>query len=178
MKTHQKAWLKPSGLPPKRDWLDFRSKIDNQSLASQYAIFDAAVARVAAAVAAARKYDIVLTARADGVGKGVYGLDEAIRRLKAFEALGAEVLYAPGVPDLASLEQICSSVSVPVNHVLGQGVSGLTFEQIAGAGVRRISVGGSLARGWRSTNENSPRDRNGELCGVGKRSGLEQPSRS
>ncbi|MER8380420.1 isocitrate lyase/phosphoenolpyruvate mutase family protein [Mesorhizobium sp. M1399] len=47
--------------------------------------FDAAVARVAAAVAAARKYDIVLTARADGVGKGVYGLDEAIRRLKAFE---------------------------------------------------------------------------------------------
>ncbi|WP_352855756.1 isocitrate lyase/phosphoenolpyruvate mutase family protein [Mesorhizobium sp. M0142] len=56
------------------------------------------------------------------------------------------MLYAPGVPDLASLEQICSSVSVPVNHVLGQGVSGLTFEQIAGAGVRRISVGGSLAR--------------------------------
>ncbi|MER8993462.1 isocitrate lyase/phosphoenolpyruvate mutase family protein [Mesorhizobium sp. M0678] len=108
--------------------------------------FDTAVARVAAAVEAARKHDIVLTARADGMGKGVYGLDEAIRRLKAFEALGAEVLYAPGVPDLASLEQICSSVSAPVNHVLGQGVSDLTFDQIAEAGVRRISVGGSLAR--------------------------------
>lgn len=108
--------------------------------------FDDAVARVAAAVEAARKYDIVLTARADGIGKGVYGLDEAIRRLKAFEALGAEVLYAPGVPDLASLRQICNSVRAPVNHVLGQGVSGLTFEQIAQAGVRRISMGGALAR--------------------------------
>ena len=108
--------------------------------------FDDALARVAAAVEAARTYDIVLTARADGVGKGVYGVDEAIRRLRAFEALGAEVLYAPGVPDLESLERICSSVTAPVNHVLGQGVSGLTLEQIAGAGVRRISLGGSLAR--------------------------------
>jgi 2-methylisocitrate lyase-like PEP mutase family enzyme len=108
--------------------------------------FDDAVARVAAAAEAARKYNIVLTARADGLGKGAYDLEEAIRRLKAFETLGAEVLYAPGVPDLASLDRLCRSVSAPVNHVVGQGVSGLTLDQIAKAGVRRISVGGSLAR--------------------------------
>ncbi|UCI19324.1 isocitrate lyase/phosphoenolpyruvate mutase family protein [Mesorhizobium sp. B2-1-8] len=108
--------------------------------------FDDAVARVAAAAKAARRYDIVLTARADGIGKGVYDVEEAVRRLRAFEALGAEVLYVPGVPDLVSLERICRSVSSPVNHVLGQGVSGLTFDQISKAGVRRISLGGSLAR--------------------------------
>lgn len=108
--------------------------------------FDDAVARVAAAAEAARKHNIVLTARADGLGKGVYDLEEAIRRLKVFETLGAEVVYAPGVPDLASLERLCCSVSAPVNHVVGQGASGLTLDQIAQAGVRRISVGGSLAR--------------------------------
>lgn len=108
--------------------------------------FDTAAARVAAAAEAARKHNIVLTARADGLGKGAYDLDEAIRRLKVFESLGAEVVYAPGVPDLVSLQTLCRSVSAPVNHVLGQGVSGLTFDQIARAGVRRISVGGSLAR--------------------------------
>lgn len=108
--------------------------------------FDDAVARVAAAAEAARRHDIVLTARADGIVKQAYDVDEAIRRLRAFEALGAEVLYPPDVPDLASLGRICSSVRAPVNHVLGQGVSGLNFEQIAQAGVRRISLGGSLAR--------------------------------
>jgi len=108
--------------------------------------FDDAVARVAAAAEAARKHNIVLTARADGLGKGVYDLEEAIRRLKVFETLGAEVVYAPGVPNLASLQKLCHSVSAPVNHVVGQGVSGLTLDQIAQAGVRRISVGGALAR--------------------------------
>jgi 2-methylisocitrate lyase-like PEP mutase family enzyme len=108
--------------------------------------FDTAVARVAAAAEAARRYDIVLTARADGLGKGVYDLEEAIRRLKVFESLGAEVVYAPGMPDLESLRTLCRSVRAPVNHVLGQGVAGLSFDQIAQAGVRRISLGGSLAR--------------------------------
>lgn len=108
--------------------------------------FEAAVARIAAAAEAAKRYNIVLTARADGLGKGVHDLKETIRRLKAFEALGADVLYAPGVPDLLGLQTICRSVSSPVNHVLGQGVSGLSMLQIAEAGVRRISLGGSLAR--------------------------------
>lgn len=108
--------------------------------------FDDAVARVAAAVKAARRYDLVLTARADGLGARAYGLDEAIRRLKAFETAGADVLYVPAVPDLSALRQVCRSVSLPINHVIGLGVSGLSFEQIADAGVRRISLGGSLAR--------------------------------
>lgn len=108
--------------------------------------FDDAVARVAVAVQAARRHDIVLTARADGLGAGAYDLDEAIRRLKAFEALGADVLYVPAVPDLSALQQVCRSVDAPVNHVIGLGVSGLSFAQIAAAGVRRISLGGSLAR--------------------------------
>lgn len=108
--------------------------------------FDDAVARVAAAVQAAKKYDIVLTARADGLGNRAYDLDEAVRRLKAFEALGAEVLYVPAVPDISALQHVCRSVSAPINHVIGLGVSGLSFQQIADAGVRRISLGGSLAR--------------------------------
>jgi len=108
--------------------------------------FDDAVARVAVAVEAARKYDIVLTVRADGLDAKAYGLDEAIRRLKAFETLGPDVLYAPGVPDASGLQKLCRSVSTPVNHVIGRGVRGLSFQQIANAGVRRISVGGSLAK--------------------------------
>lgn len=108
--------------------------------------YDDALRRVEAAVAAARTYNIVLTARADGLGKKAYGLDEAIRRLQAFEAAGADVLHAPGVADLASLRHICASVSKPVNHVIGQGLSGVSKDEIAAAGVRRISLGGSLAR--------------------------------
>ena len=108
--------------------------------------FDDALARVAAAVEAAKRYDVVLTARADGVGKGAYDLDEAIRRLRAYERVGAEVLYVPGVPSRDALETICRAVKAPINHVVGQGVAGLGMQQIADAGVRRISVGGSLAR--------------------------------
>lgn len=118
----------------------------NVSGSSSIRDFDDAVDRVAAAVEAAREYDIVLTARADGFAKGAYDIDEAIRRLRRFEELGAEVLYMPGVPDLATMKRLCSSVGAPFNHVLGQGVRGLSLQQIAGAGVRRISVGGSLAR--------------------------------
>jgi 2-methylisocitrate lyase-like PEP mutase family enzyme len=108
--------------------------------------FDDAANRVAAAVEAAREYDIVLTARADGFAKGAYDIDEAIRRLQRYQELGAEVVYMPGVPDLATMKRLCDSVAAPFNHVAGQGVSGLSLQQIADAGVRRISVGGSLAR--------------------------------
>jgi 2-methylisocitrate lyase-like PEP mutase family enzyme len=108
--------------------------------------FDDAVARVAAAVEAARKHDIVLTVRADGLGARAYGLDEAIRRIKAFEKLGAEVLYVPALRDLSALQEVCRSVSTPINHVTGLGAAGLSFQQIADAGVRRISLGGSLAK--------------------------------
>lgn len=108
--------------------------------------YEDAVARAACAADAARRHDIVLTARADGLSKGAYGLDEAIRRLRSYEAAGAEVLYAPAVPDLEALRMLCASVERPVNHLVSQGVTGLSVAQIAEAGVRRISVGGSLAR--------------------------------
>ncbi|MEP9379602.1 isocitrate lyase/phosphoenolpyruvate mutase family protein [Aquabacter sp. CN5-332] len=114
--------------------------------AEPFRAYDDAVQRVGAAVEAARRHGLVLTARADGLAPGGYDVDEAIRRLRAFEALGAEVVYAPGVPDLASLRRICKSVHAPVNHVIGLGAAGLNLAQIAEAGVRRISVGGTLAR--------------------------------
>jgi 2-methylisocitrate lyase-like PEP mutase family enzyme len=108
--------------------------------------FDDAVARVAVAVEAARKHDIVLTVRADGLGSRSYGLDEAIRRIKAFEKLGADVLYVPALRDLSALQEVCRSVGTPINHVTGLGAAGLSLQQIADAGVRRISLGGSLAK--------------------------------
>jgi 2-methylisocitrate lyase-like PEP mutase family enzyme len=108
--------------------------------------FDDAVARVAVAVEAARRHDIVLTARADGMLHRAYDLAEAIRRLQAFEKLGAEVLYAPAMPDLAALRALCGAVRAPVNHLIGAGASGLGMAEIAGTGVRRISLGGALAR--------------------------------
>ena len=108
--------------------------------------YSEALERVQAAVLEARKSGIVLTARADGLGKGAYDLDEVLRRLSAFAEAGADVVYAPGLPDLEAIRTVCASVPVPVNHVIGQGASGLSFDQLADAGVRRISLGGSFTR--------------------------------
>ena len=108
--------------------------------------FGEALERVAAAVEAAKESGIVLTARADGLGKAAYDLDEALRRLSAFSDAGADVVYAPGLSDLEAVRLVCSTVPKPVNHVLGQGARGLSFEDLAEAGVRRISLGGSFTR--------------------------------
>ncbi|MEE4010963.1 isocitrate lyase/phosphoenolpyruvate mutase family protein [Roseibium sp. FZY0029] len=108
--------------------------------------FSEALERVQAAVGEARKTGIVLTARADGLGKGAYDLDEVLRRLSAFAEAGADVVYAPGLPDLEAVRTVCASVPVPVNHVIGQGATGLSRDQLADAGVRRISLGGSFTR--------------------------------
>ena len=102
--------------------------------------------RVYAAVEEAKRSGIVLTARADGFGKGVYELNETLRRPLAYAEAGANVVYAPGLLDLEMIRTVCSSVPAPVNHVLGQGANGLTFEALANAGVRRISLGGSFTR--------------------------------
>jgi 2-methylisocitrate lyase-like PEP mutase family enzyme len=113
-----------------------------------YFPFDQAVARIAAAVEAARAlpFPFTLTARADGLIAGHYDLDEAIRRLRAYEAVGADVLYAPFLKDLASVERVCASVSRPVNHLAGLKVAGETVASLGAAGVARISIGGSFAR--------------------------------
>jgi 2-methylisocitrate lyase-like PEP mutase family enzyme len=105
-----------------------------------------AIERVGAAVEAARQHNIVLTARADGHLMGWYDLEETITRLQAFEKLGADVVYAPGLKTIADLMRICTSVKTPVNHLAAPGVKGAGLADIAKAGARRISTGGALAK--------------------------------
>jgi 2-methylisocitrate lyase-like PEP mutase family enzyme len=109
--------------------------------------FDFAVERVAAAVEAARAlpFRFTLTARAENHIRGNPDLDDTIARLQAFEAAGADVLYAPGLATVEDIARVCDAVSKPVN-VLAR--PQLTFREIAGAGAQRVSVGGSLA--WTS----------------------------
>ncbi|PZQ84894.1 MAG: 2-methylisocitrate lyase [Ancylobacter novellus] len=110
--------------------------------------FTLAVERIQAAVEArnALPEDFVLTARCENYLWGRPDLDDTIRRLQAFEAAGADVLYAPGPPDLATVRRVCEAVSRPVNVVIGIGATRFTRAELAEAGVRRISVGSSLAR--------------------------------
>jgi 2-methylisocitrate lyase-like PEP mutase family enzyme len=109
---------------------------------------DLAVERIAAAAEAAASLDrdFVLTARAENFLHGRPDLDDTIRRLQAFDAAGADVLYAPGLQDLDQIRTICEATSKPVNVIMG--LSGVTFDvaQLAAVGVKRISVGSALAR--------------------------------
>lgn len=107
-----------------------------------------AVERVAAAVEAARslKAPFVLTARAENFLHGRPDLEDTIRRLQAFEKAGAEVLYAPGLTKLDQIRTLCGSVSRPVNVVMGLVGGAFSVHQLAEAGVKRISLGSSLAR--------------------------------
>ena len=105
-----------------------------------------AVERVAAASEAARRLPFVLTARSENFLWGRPDLDDTIRRLQAFAAAGADVLYAPGLPDLEAIRTLCAAVHKPVNVVMGLGTVVFSVEELAAAGVKRISVGGALAR--------------------------------
>ena len=101
-----------------------------------------AVERVRAAVEAARPSGFVLTARAENLIRGHDDLDDTIARLQAYEAAGADVLYAPGLRTVEQVRAVCSAVSKPVN-VLAR--PDLTFAELAEAGAQRVSVGGGLA---------------------------------
>lgn len=105
-----------------------------------------AVERIQAAAEAVRNRSFLLTARAENYLCGRPDLDDTIRRLQAFSAAGADVLYAPGLPDLESIRMVCAAVDKPVNVVMG--LAGPTFSvaELTAVGVRRISVGGSFAR--------------------------------
>ena len=103
---------------------------------------DVATARVAAAVSAAGD-DIVLTARADNLFRGVDDLDDTIERLQAFESAGAHVLYAPGLVRIEDVRAVVAAVSRPVNVLMRPG--GPTVPELAAAGVARITVGGTFA---------------------------------
>jgi len=113
-------------------------------------IFDIGLAteRVAAAVDAARKlpFPFMLTARAENYLHGRPDLDDTIRRLQAFEGAGADVLFAPGLPDLAAVRAVCSAVGKPVNFMVGIRGKSFSVAELAQAGVRRISLAGTLYR--------------------------------
>jgi 2-methylisocitrate lyase-like PEP mutase family enzyme len=110
--------------------------------------FDLAVERIKAGVAAARalRRPFIFCARADGVMHGTYDLKEAIRRLQAFEAAGADLLYIPVPPGKTELAAILASVSKPVNALAAGPLKQLTVAELAAMGVRRISTGSQIAR--------------------------------
>jgi 2-methylisocitrate lyase-like PEP mutase family enzyme len=107
-----------------------------------------AAERIAAAAEVVRSlgFPFVLTARAENYLRGNPSLDNTIARLKAFEAAGADVLMAPGLPDLDAVRAVCSAVSKPVNFMAGIKGKSFTVAQLAEAGVKRISLATSLFR--------------------------------
>jgi 2-methylisocitrate lyase-like PEP mutase family enzyme len=107
-----------------------------------------AAARVAAAVQAARAlpFPFTLTARTENFLRGNPSLEDTIRRLQAFEKAGADVLMAPGLPDLAAVRAVCAAVSRPVNFMAGIKGKSFTVAELEAAGVRRISLATSLYR--------------------------------
>jgi 2-methylisocitrate lyase-like PEP mutase family enzyme len=119
----------------------------NQSATPLYPL-DVAMARVKAARAAIDRAggDVVFTARAEGFIRGVPDLDDVIRRLRAYKDAGADCLYAPGIKTREQIEAVVKAVAPKPVNFLNSGAFGFTVADLAGMGVRRISVGGSLAR--------------------------------
>src|SRR5438132_820223 len=107
-----------------------------------------AAERVAAAVQAARAlpFPFTLTARAENYLRGNPNLDDPIKRLPAFEKAGADVLFAPGLPDLQAVRTVCAAVSKPFNFMVGIKGKSFTVAELTAAGVKRISLATSLYR--------------------------------
>ena len=110
--------------------------------------FSHALDRVAAAVEVARSlaFPFVLTARAENFVRGKPDLDDTIKRLQAYEKAGADVLMAPGLPDLESVRTVCAALSKPFNFMAGIKGKSFSVPELQTAGVRRISLATSL---WR-----------------------------
>lgn len=108
--------------------------------------FNLTVERIIASVGAAQGKPFLLTARAENFPHGRPDLDDTIKRLQSFENAGADVLYAPGLPDLDAIRTVCQSVDKPVNVVMGLSGPRYSVDELQAAGVKRISVGGSMAR--------------------------------
>ncbi|WP_116597466.1 isocitrate lyase/PEP mutase family protein [Primorskyibacter marinus] len=109
---------------------------------------DLAAERIRAASAAARALprDMVLVARADGVMNGQYDLDEALRRIAAFEEAGADCVYIPLPPRFTDLGRICATTRLPVNALVAGPFTARSRAEFAAAGVARLSLGSALAR--------------------------------
>ena len=107
-----------------------------------------AVERIAAAAQAARSlgFPFMLTARSENFLRGNPDLDDTIKRLQAYEKAGADVLFAPGLPDLAAVKKVCASLSKPFNFMVGIKGKSFTVADLEAAGVRRISLATSLYR--------------------------------
>lgn len=110
---------------------------------------ETAAARIKAAAEAARALPVpfMLTARAEGFLRGKPDLGDVIKRLQAYEAAGADVLFAPGLPDLAAVKKVCQALEKPFNFMVG--IKGKSFSkaELEAAGVKRISLATSL---WRA----------------------------
>jgi 2-methylisocitrate lyase-like PEP mutase family enzyme len=107
-----------------------------------------AVERIAAAAQEARSlpFPFILTARAHNFLYASPSLEETIRRLQAYEKAGADVLFAPGLPELDSVRTVCSAVSKPFNFMVGIKGKSFSVPELAAAGVKRISLATSLYR--------------------------------
>lgn len=107
-----------------------------------------AVARIAAAVGEARKlsFPFMVTARAENFLRGNADLDDTIKRLKAFEEAGADILMAPGLPDISAVTKVCNALSRPFNFMAGMPGRSFPVSELAKAGVKRISLATSLYR--------------------------------
>jgi len=113
-------------------------------------IYDIALAteRISAAVQAARSlpFPFTLAARAENFVRGNPDLDDTLKRLVAYEKAGADVLFAPGLPDLASVRAVCSAVSKPVNFAVGGRGRSFSVAELVAAGVKRISLAAAFYR--------------------------------
>jgi 2-methylisocitrate lyase-like PEP mutase family enzyme len=105
-----------------------------------------ATERVAAAAEVARQSGFVLTARAENYVRGVSDLDDTIKRLQAYEKAGADVLFAPGLPDFEAIRLVCSAVSKPVNYMSGTRGRVFSLTELASIGVKRVSVATAFYR--------------------------------
>lgn len=110
--------------------------------------FDHAVARVRAAAQAAHSlpFPFMLVARAENFLHGREDLQDTIRRLQAYEAAGADVLYAPGITSASHIRAVCSALHKPVNALMFGSGDPMSLAQLQELGVRRVSVGSTLAR--------------------------------
>jgi len=113
--------------------------------------FEESVARVEAAKEAinASGVPVVFTARAENLLRGVDDLDDTIKRMQAYTAAGADVLYAPGINSIEQLQQVCNAIDKPFN-ILAPFMRGCTVDEFSAAGATRISIGGALT--WAALN--------------------------
>ncbi len=148
MPTIRRASPKMCGSASRPAWPDCRSRTSPATTPIRSIHFDVAVARVRAARKAidAAGGGVVFTARTEGFIKNRPDMDETIRRLKAFADDGADCLYPPGIKTREQIETVVKAVAPKPVNLLMSTASGLTVKDIADMGVRRISVGGTLAR--------------------------------